>query len=249
MECARALYRRKRTLLLIASFGVLIAVLISVVQPHIYQSQASIQIQGVNENFLNLREISPTAAPGADNAVYVQTQAEMLQQDALIEQVVGKLHLEDRKEFRRGPGLWDRFRRGGSGVSSSAPARWSVVESVKKNLQIAPSRGSSIIQIVCDARDPQVAADVANTLAQTFIEQSIQARQRAARQTRDSLSLELEELRRKLHKSEAELGEYGGGSVSPTMYGVLKREVDGSRQFYEAMSRRVDEATVASVVP
>jgi len=86
-------------------------------------------------------------------------------------------------------------------------------------------------------------------LAQTFIEQSVQARQRAAQETRDSLSLELEEVRRKLRKSEAELGEYGGGSASPTMYGVLKREVEGSRQFYEAMSRRVDEATVASVVP
>ena len=110
----------------------------------------------------------------------------------MIEQVIGKLHLEERKEFRRGPGLLDRFRPGGSGVSSSAPATWSVVESVKKNLQIAPSRGSSIIQIVCDARDPQVAADIANTLAQTFIEQSIQARQRAAQQTRESLSLELE---------------------------------------------------------
>ena len=110
MECARTLYRRKATLLWIAFFGIIAAALFSVAQPRMYQSQASIQIQGVNENFLNLRDIYPTAAPSADNAVYVQTQAEMLQQDALIEQVVRKLHLEERPEYRSGASLWDRFR-------------------------------------------------------------------------------------------------------------------------------------------
>ena len=88
MDCARMLYRRRATLLWVAFFGIVAATLISVAQPRIYRSQASIQIQGVNDNFLNLRDIYPTAAPSADNAVYVQTQADMLEQDALIEQVV-----------------------------------------------------------------------------------------------------------------------------------------------------------------
>ena len=255
-ECVRALYRRKTTLLWIACFGIIAAILISVAQPRIYQSQASIQIQGVNENFLNLRDIYPTAAPSADNAVYVQTQAEMLQEDALIEQVVRKLHLEERKEFQSGFGLWDRFR---------SPGR-TAVEEVKKNLQIVPSRGSSIIRIVYDARDPQLPADVANTLAQTFIDQSIEARQRAAQQTHASLSLELERLKKKLLRSEAELGSYArwsggiwspagqrqsvgsGRSVWATPYSALQREVEDSRHFYEAMSRRVEEAGVASAV-
>ena len=103
MECARTLYRRKATLLWIAFFGIIAATLFSVAQPRTYQSQASIQIQGINENFLNLRDIYPTAAPSADNAVYVQTQAEMLQQDALIQQVVQKLRLEERPEYRSAP--------------------------------------------------------------------------------------------------------------------------------------------------
>src|SRR4029450_308734 len=86
MECAQTLYRRKSTLLWIAFFGIVAATLISVAEPRIYRSQAAIQIQGANENFLNLRDVYPTSSPAADNAVYVQTQAEMLQQDALLEQ-------------------------------------------------------------------------------------------------------------------------------------------------------------------
>ena len=154
MECARTLYRRKATLLWIAFFGIIAATLISVAQPRIYQSQASIQIQGVNENFLNLRDIYPTAAPSADNAVYVQTQAEMLQQDALIEQVVKKLHLEERPEYRSGSSLWDRFRPAAGAASMPVSAAQTAVEEVKKNLQIVASRGSSIIRIVCRGARP-----------------------------------------------------------------------------------------------
>jgi receptor protein-tyrosine kinase len=120
---------------------------------------------------------------------------------------------------------------------------------------------------VYDARDPQLPADVANTLAQTFIDQSIEARQRAAQQTHASLSLELERLRKKLLRSEAAVGSYArwpggmwgaaaqrqstvgsGQSVWATPYSALQREVEDSRHFYEAMSRRVEEAGVASAV-
>src|SRR5437879_13211481 len=110
MECARTLYRRKATLLWIMFFGVIAAALISVARPRTYASQASIQVQGVNETFLTLRDIYPTAAPSADSVVYVQTQAEMLQQDALLDQVVKKLRLEERPEYQRSSSLWDRLR-------------------------------------------------------------------------------------------------------------------------------------------
>jgi len=265
MECARTLYRRKATLLWIAFFGIIAAALITVGQPSTYQSQASIQIQGVNENFLNLRDIYPTAAPSADNAVYVQTQADILQQDALIEQVVRKLHLEQRPEYRSSSNLWERFR---PTPSTPVSAVQTAVEEVKKDLKIVASRGSSIIRIVSQARDPRLAADLANTLAQTFIEQSIEARQRSAQQTFTWLNRDLEELRTKVRKSEAELGTYdrgpgrmfgtGGASRSATgsfrsdwmrPYNTLQRETDSNRQFYESLSRRADEASVASTLP
>ena len=266
MDCGRMLYRHKTFLLCMVALGIIVVTLLTAIQPRIYQSHASIQIQGINENFLNLRDIYPTAAPSGDNAVYVQTQAEMLRQEALIEQVVRKLRLEERPEFRDGSNIWNRFSASGEAPLLGAGVL-TAVEEVKKNLQIVPSRGSSIIQIVCDARNPELAAAIANTLAQTFIEQSIEARQRAASQTLASLRLELEELRKTLINSEAELGVYGSGfggiwskSGRPqavigsgrlpgaTPYNTLQREFDGNRQFYEVISRRVDEARIASAV-
>ena len=120
------------------------------------------------------------------------------------------------------------------------------MKKVKKSLHVIPSRGTSFIQIVCSARDPQLAAAIANTLAQTFIEQNIEARQRAAKQTYASLSFELRELRKRLLKSEGRLDTFDRGSwIAP---GALKMELDSNRQFYEIISRRADEARVASSV-
>ena len=217
----------------------------ALVQPRLYQSHAAIQIQGLNENFLSLRDIYPIAAPSGDNAVYVQTQAEILRQDALIREVVRKLHLQKPPEFEEPASLLGGPDKTEAAVQSAALSEWKAVRDVKKNLQIVPSRGSSIIQIVCNARDPQLAAAIANTLAETFIEQNIEARQRAAKQTYASLSMELEEFRKRLLKSEARLYAYDRGLSTPV---ALKLELDNNRQFYEVISRRADEARVASSV-
>jgi capsular exopolysaccharide synthesis family protein len=182
----------------ITSLAILAAALISVAQPRLYESQASLEIQGV------LRDIDPAVLPGTDSSqTYVQTQAEMLQQDALINLVVKRLGLDRRQEFQGGPRLWDIFRPG----TAPGPEQ-RAVEAVKKNLSIAPSRDSRIIRIACDARDPQLAADLVNTLAHTFIEQNIEARRQAAQQTYESLRLQLEDLRSKLLESEAEMDVY-----------------------------------------
>jgi len=245
-ECGRTMWRHKIPLLSGAGIGMILAALVTIIQPRLYQSHAAIQIQGVNENFLNLRDIYPTAAPSADNAVYVQTQAEMLRQDAPIQQVVRRLRLLQNPEFQGSSSLLSKPSQAEGSAQSPALSEWAAVRRVKKNLLIVPARGSSIIQIVSVARDPQLAAAIANTLAQVFIEQNIEARQRAAKQTYASLSLELEELRRKFLRSEARLSAYDRGSwVTPS---ALKLELDSNRQFYEIISRRADEARVASSV-
>jgi receptor protein-tyrosine kinase len=232
-------------LLSIAGLCILAAALISALQPRMYQAHASIQIQGVNDNFLDLRDIYPTSAPSADNAVYIQTQAEILRQDALVEQVVRKLRLWERPEFAGG--LKPRSVGRPDDSDSSAPV-WRIVEQVKKNLQIVPARGSSIIQIVYEARTPQLASEIANTLAQTFIEQGIEARQRVAKQTYASLSLELDQLRKRLVISEAELDTRGRGLAPLGPVSAFRRELDATRQFYELTSRRADEARIASTM-
>jgi polysaccharide biosynthesis transport protein len=252
IDCLRILYSRKVTILCAIGACSLAATLLSLAQPRLYRSEASLEIQGVNEDFLNARDVNPTVASTADLAgTYIQTQAEALQQDALIEQVVKKLHLEEQPEFKPGLSVWQRSRRrGGSGLGSVSNLR-NAVEIVKKNLNVVSSRTSRIIQITYDSRSPQLAADVANTLAQTFIEQGIKVKQSAAQQTQTLLSRQLEVLKNNLVRSEAELDANGQANRNArfTSHKMLNLELDANRRFYETMLQRVNDSRIAAAVP
>src|SRR5262245_8530553 len=202
VECARTLYRNKAKLAWITGLCFALAVLFSLLQPRQYQAQASLEILGVNENFLNLREIHPAiAGGGAPDAVFVQTHADLLQDHALIEKVVQRLELDSRREFGGAETAWDRVLPSRQHPSRAARA----VETVKENLSVEPLRGSRIIRIHYQAHDPGMAAEIANTLAQTYIDESVAARQLAARVTHDALARQLEEVRARLSKSETVL--------------------------------------------
>jgi polysaccharide biosynthesis transport protein len=221
-QCAQTLYRRRGLVAGITGLGILVAALLSLFQPRWYQSQASLELQGVNENFLDFRDIYPNLGADTDGT-YLQTQAELVQQDSLIGQAIRKLHLEKRPEFQGSPEA--------------------ATEALRKHLQVELARGSRILRITAEARDPQLAADAANELAGTFIEQTVRVRQQAARQTFDALNAQLQQIRNKLAESESRV------KASRAPSGVLRSEADANRRFYEIMAQRVNEAAVASSIP
>src|ERR1019366_8018985 len=67
VEYWHMLRRRKGTFLLIAFLGLLAAVLITLPQTPVYQARTTLEIQNLNENFLNMRAVSQTADEGAAN--------------------------------------------------------------------------------------------------------------------------------------------------------------------------------------
>ncbi len=215
-EFLRVLYRRKGPLVGLTCVGILAAAAVTAVQSRVYQSRASLEIQAFNETFLDLRDIYPAAAPSVDAAVYMQTQAELLQEDNLLEQVARRLHLEDRPEYRGPQGLASRLR---------------------QDIRIVPVRNSRVIQIICEARSAALSAEIANTLAKTFIEQGIKERQGSARQTYQSLVQQLGNLRSTLRPRPGSVGR----GPSPG--------ADVNRNIYNAMAQKAFDARLASSLP
>jgi polysaccharide biosynthesis transport protein len=174
-DCWKALYRHKWMLAAITGAGLLIASLVSLVQPRWYRSQASLEVQGINENFLDLREIYQNASPGPDiDGTYLQTQAEIVEEDAVLEQVIQKLNLPD------------------------------TVEALRRNISVNFNRGSRILRISAEARSPKLAADIANATAAALIERNVANRQQAARQTYEALKAQLADLRERRRYSDEE---------------------------------------------
>ena len=215
-ECLRLLFRRKSRVAGMACLSVLAALAITAVQSRVYQAQALLEIQTFNETFLDLQDIYPAVTPSTDAAVYMQTQAELLQQDDLLEAVAGKLHLQDRPEYRTAQGVAARLRR---------------------DIRVVPVRNSRVIQIFCEARSAPLAAAIANTLAETFIDQGIRERQQSARQIYELLLPQLDELRRTLRPPAG--GTRLGASPGTNL----------NRQVYDAMEQKAYHARLASTLP
>ncbi len=201
-------------MLLFTAAAILCTVLISAIQPRVYRARVLLEAQLPNENFLDLRDVY-AAAPATDAATYMQTQADTVLEDGVLSQVVRKLGLAQMPEYQGSGGVLERLRR---------------------TIEVEPLRGSRVLQITCDARHPQLAANLANSLATAFIEQGIVARRRAARETYDSLQPALGAFR------------HGVGSYEGTgaRTGERSPETEANRRVYENLKQKADEAWVAS---
>src|SRR5207247_4819358 len=75
----------KWIVVLVAFAGAMVGLLVTLPQTPVYQSQTSLEVQGLNENFLNLQNLNPTSAPGGyvDPDYEIKTQVKVLQSPSL----------------------------------------------------------------------------------------------------------------------------------------------------------------------
>ena len=203
--------RHRGTLMMIAFLGLLTSLMLTLPQTPIYQARASLEIQSINEDFLNMREMSPTANGGGSYPPQydLQTQAKILQSESVLERVIAKLHLEQKlseEEDRGRLGAWHNA----LGLPQWRPdsPREEVLRLVTKNLKVSTEASTRLVEILYDSKDPQLAADFLNALTTEFIQQNLEARWKTSQQTGEWLTRQMEDVRIKLEKSEDELQSY-----------------------------------------
>ena len=102
LEYVRILRRRKGTVLLIAFLGIVTGVLVTLPQTPVYQARASLEIQDINNDFLNMKQVNPVSESGTGYTALsdIQTQIKILQSESLVERVAAKLHVAQPRDFK-----------------------------------------------------------------------------------------------------------------------------------------------------
>src|SRR5437868_6797189 len=99
------LSRHKGALLVSAFAGALAGLLIALPQTPLYQARTSLEIQGLNENFLNMKDFSPTSTGSVSYPDFdIQTQVRILESRSLAARVLDKLDKDKRTGLTRDPG-------------------------------------------------------------------------------------------------------------------------------------------------
>ena len=182
----------------------------SYLQTPLYKAQTSLEIEDLNEHFLQLNEVDPVSKGGNSDS-YLETQIEMLSSTTLLSRVVKRLHLEDAYQPDPNPSFLTKLKDKLNLPKLPPPSPTeSAVADVRKNLDVAQPRGSSrVVTVEFISTDPQLAAKFPNTLAQEFINQGIELRIQSAHRLGTWLTKELEQSRKSLQDSENALQQYG----------------------------------------
>ncbi|HWR52631.1 MAG TPA: polysaccharide biosynthesis tyrosine autokinase [Bryobacteraceae bacterium] len=258
-EYWRTIRRWKGTVLLIAFLGVAAGILVTLPQTPVYRAKVSLEVQGINENFLNLRDVNPTAMNTQYSPDYdVQTQVRVLQSQALIERAVKAVGLEKRPQLAKRGGRLESWKRAfGIDTAAPAPLEEQVLATIPHNLNVRSVPNTRLIEVVYDSTDPAFAADFANVLAREFIDQNLEARWQTTQHTGDWMTRQLQELKIKLEKAQDEMQRYGRASgllftgekensnVAEDKLKQLQEELSRAQADRVAKQSRFEQATLA----
>jgi succinoglycan biosynthesis transport protein ExoP len=231
----RILARRKGMLTLIVLTGTLIGYGITVPQTPVYQARTSLEVLGLNQNFMNVKETSPVNEGGsASDTVDIQTQVKILQSDSLLDRVIEAVRNSPVPEPAPLPLYWHKLLN--IQMPAGAPGREAALLYARKNLKVRSVGQTRIVEVTVDSLSPEIAAAFANTMANEFIDQNIESRWKTTERTGKWLTRQLEDMRVRLQKSEDNLHAYA--RQAGLMFTEQKTNVseDKLRQIQEALS-------------
>ena len=202
------LWRRRWSILLTSVVTAAVAFLVSLTLTPTYSAEAMVQIEGFNPGFLGLDQMSAIAAPNGPTNVYLPTQMQILESDSLVGPVALKLGLADREEFQ-GEGLSRSLGRMLGTVSGEPlPPTEIALRKMRSKLEVEPIVQTHLVLVRFSSSDPELAAEVPNTLASAFIAKNLELRREAGKSTSKWLDEELQEQKQLLKDSEDRLQGY-----------------------------------------
>lgn len=144
---------------------------------------------------------------------FYQTQYGLLESDALAEQVVRNMRLQDDPQFKAAYGIDDTAAAESEGPKlSPAELRQAKIRQavgiVLGAVEIAPIRSSRLVDISVTTPDPVLSTRIANAWGANFIQMNLARRFEANSYARDFLEERLAQLRQRLEDSERQLVAY-----------------------------------------
>lgn len=206
----RVIQRRKWGILGLAVFLTLLVTVVVFMMTPIYSSTVTLLVEQNKAKLLSIDEIY--SGVSSDQSHY-QTQVELLQSNALMEGVVDRLKLTAHplfdprvqhsmvKDLLASMGM-------GAAVVTEQEIRKHVVDALENMVSVEGSKKSQLIKISVSSSDAQLAANIANAIADVYIESDMEARFKRTQKATDWMNSHLTSLKAKLEQSERALQVY-----------------------------------------
>ena len=200
---------RRKHIFCLTVLGIAIALAFGLLQAPYYRAQASVEVDGVNDMYLSIRDISSEATSSLTDA-YMQTQVRILSSEMVVSRALEKTSLrkDSTKGSRSGFGIRRLLEKTGLKQFTPMSSDNSGVGRVMQHLAARTVPLTRVIEVVYDDTDPQAAADFANGLVNEYIAASVERRWASANDTEQWLTAYVSHLKQKLEQSGRTLESY-----------------------------------------
>jgi polysaccharide biosynthesis transport protein len=204
-----ALLRRHRNAVAAIVGGtLLLSVLYTLVAPKVYKSEVILEVMGINQDFMNSKEVDPTSNQVTGDQ-YIETQTKLLKSPPVLRRTAEVLGPKVPGAIAGGQGLVGTVREWIGEPAAVTPAQGeAVILQMLDDAKVKVDGTSDLISLTVLGPEPQLTADTANTLTQQFIQQAQDARGNSAGDTNKFLTAQLSDARKKLQDSENDLQNY-----------------------------------------
>lgn len=201
------LWQGRTTILSAAAVALFAAVLFVLLAPHRFTAVTEILIEPSDLRALPNEAKPPN--PASDTALLqVDSQVRVLTSDAVLRRVVDHEGLAQDPEFSRGPsllrGALDKFsaalRR--REALTRPDASLAALTELRRRVQVKRAERTYVVDIAVNSEEPAKAAQLANAVAQAYLDEQTQVRVDASRQVSRSLTARLNELKQSVQTAE-----------------------------------------------
>jgi succinoglycan biosynthesis transport protein ExoP len=251
--------RHKSMILALMVAGALLGFAVTVGKLPVYRARTSLDIQNLNSDFMNMKDIAPMAGNDAGSSAdsYVQTQIKLLQSDTLRARTTTRMMIgaASAPPLTRDD-LVSQVRRALHLPGNQPLTRSELIKETAKNVVVKPLGATRLVEVTCDSWNAKFSAAYCNALTNEFSEQDREVRWNEAQKTGEWLTRQLADVRDSLSGSEKKLEaatgadamvlHHGGDSVAGEKLDELQAELMRAQAARVAKQAQFETSSSAS---
>ena len=229
----RVIMKRRWTVITFLAIIVITVTIHTFTAIPIYEATTRLIIDKENPNVVSIQEVMAVDASGTD---YYQTQYKIIESRTVAREAIRRLHLEESEEFFPKPkddlisnlkrsiketltfwkdSITSLLKAEKEGLTSDASEESGayeldslLVSDFIKRIKVSPIRNSRLVDVSFQGKDPVLAANIVNTLANAYIGQNLETKLRAVQDAVKWLHSRIEDERKRVEKAEQGLLRY-----------------------------------------
>lgn len=205
----RLLIKHRLIIAAAATAALVLGLIITLMTTPTYSASITIQIDREAARVLDVKEVNPGESMIQGQEFFL-TQYGLLKSRSLAERVSDSLGLGNTDQFLAQMDVDFPEKEGETAAQRTVRRKEATLAVLEENLTVTPVGGSRLVVLTFDSPNPDVAAQVANSFAENFIEENLERKFDSSSYARRFLEQRIAQTKTRLEETERQLVAYAG---------------------------------------